>query len=82
MIGSISENKKADLIILDLSDVLLQPINDIFSDIVYNAKGSNVITTIVNGKILMENRVLKNLDEQDVIEKCKNILNNRTSLFS
>ena len=30
----------------------------------------------------MENRVLKNLDEQDVIEKCKNILNNRTSLFS
>lgn len=74
LIGSISENKLADLIILDLSDVLLQPINDIFSDIVYNAKGTNVITTIVNGNILMENRKLINLDEKDIIEKCKNII--------
>lgn len=74
LIGSISENKLADLIILDLSDVTLQPINDIFSNIVYNAKGSNVITTIVNGKILMENRILSNLDEAKIIEKCQNIL--------
>lgn len=74
LIGSISENKLADLIILDLSDILLQPINDIFSDIVYNAKGTNVLTTIVNGKILMENRKLINLDEKDIIDKCKNII--------
>lgn len=51
-IGSITAGKYADLIILDLSSVTLQPINDVFSDIVYNAKGTNVITTIVNGKIL------------------------------
>lgn len=74
LIGSITENKLADLIILDLSDVTLQPINDIFSNIVYNAKGSNVITTIVNGKVLMENRILINLDEAKIIEKCQNIL--------
>ena len=74
LIGSISENKLADLIVLDLSDVLLQPINDIFSDIVYNAKGSNVETTIVGGKVLMENRSLANLNELDIIDKCKNIL--------
>ena len=77
IIGSVSEQKKADLIILDLSNALLQPINDIFSDIVYNAKGTNVITTIVNGNILMENRILKGLDEQTIIKKCQNILNNR-----
>lgn len=74
LIGSISENKLADLIILDLSDVTLQPINDIFSNIVYNAKGCNVITTIVNGKVLMENRILANLDEAKVIKNCQNIL--------
>ena len=77
LIGSIKENKLADLIILDLSDILLQPINDIFADIVYNAKGSNVITTIINGKIVMENRHLNNLDEATVITKCKNILHNK-----
>lgn len=58
-IGSIRENKKADIIILDTNTEVMQPINDIFSDIVYNAKGTNVETTIVNGKILMENRKIK-----------------------
>ena len=60
---------------LDLSDITTQPINDIFSDIVYNCKGTNVITTIVGGKILMENRDLINLDENQIIENCKNIMN-------
>lgn len=58
-IGSIKENKKADLIVLDINTEVMQPVNDIFSDIVYNAKGTNVETTIVNGKILMENKKIK-----------------------
>ena len=56
-IGSIKEEKKADLIILNLEDnPITTPINDVFADIVYNAKGYNVETTIINGKILMENK--------------------------
>ena len=47
--------------------------HDIFSDIVYNVKGSNVDTTIVNGKILMENRVM-NIKEKNIYEKCKRII--------
>ncbi len=74
LIGSIKENKLADLIILDLSSVILQPINDIFSDIVYNCKGTNVITTIVGGKILMEDRTLIGLNEDEIIKNCENIM--------
>ncbi len=74
LIGSINLGKLADLILLDLSDITLQPIHDVFSDIVYNAKGSNVITTIVNGKILMENKKLSFLDENEVLKNCQNIL--------
>lgn len=74
LIGSISENKLADLIILDMSDILMQPINDVFSDIVYNAKGTNVETTIINGAVVMENRKLTNINEKDVIDRCSNIL--------
>ena len=51
-IGSIAEGKKADIIILNLDTPVVSPINDIFAAIVYNAKGSNVETTIINGKIL------------------------------
>ncbi len=74
LIGSITEGKLADLIILDLSSVTTQPINDVLADIVYNAKGSDVETTIVGGKVLMENRKLTNLNEQRIIEQCKNII--------
>lgn len=72
-IGSIEEGKAADIIILNLDTVVTNPINDIFSDIIYNAKGMNVETTIVNGKILMENYKIKN-DELIIYEKCKNII--------
>lgn len=56
-IGSIKEGKKADIIILNLeNNPITTPINDVFADIVYNAKGYNVETTIINGQILMENK--------------------------
>jgi 5-methylthioadenosine/S-adenosylhomocysteine deaminase len=76
LIGSITENKLADLIILDLSGITLQPINDVFSDIVYNAKGNDVVTTIVNGKILMEDRKLVDLDENEVLTYPINLSSN------
>lgn len=73
-IGSISVGKKADLIILNLDNEVTQPVNNVLSDIVYNAKGSNVDTTIINGKILMENRKVLGVDEKYIYEKCKNII--------
>lgn len=74
-IGSIEEGNIADLIILDLNNLVTQPINDIFSNIVYNVKGCNVDTTIVNGKILMENKILNtNIDEKFIYNKCKEII--------
>lgn len=74
--GSIEEGKNADLIILDLDNVTSQPINDIFSNIVYNAKGNNVIATIANGKILMENRKTNFANEEEIYTKCNEIIKN------
>lgn len=73
IIGSIEVGKRADLIIIQLNDVVTNPINDVFSDIVYNAKGTNVITTIINGKILMEDRKIFQ-DENEIYCKCKDII--------
>ena len=73
-IGSIEENKKADLIILDLENELTQPVNDVFSNIVYNVNSENVQTTIISGKIIMENRKIEGINEKEIFEKCKNII--------
>lgn len=73
-IGSIEEGKCADIIILELDNVVTNPINDLCSDIVYNVKGNNVETTIVNGNILMEKGNIEK-DEIDLFNKCKGIIN-------
>lgn len=73
--GSIEEGKNADLIILDLNSITTQPINDVFSNIVYNVKGNNVITTISNGKVLMENRKTNFKDEKEIYKKCEEVIN-------
>ena len=72
-IGSIEVGKKADIILVELNDSVNQPINDLLSDIVYNVKGSNVLTTIINGKILMENRKCL-LDKESIYKNCKKII--------
>lgn len=75
-IGSIEEGKLADIIILSLDSPLTLPLNDIIAEIVYNVKAQNVETTIVNGKILMENKAFKLKNDPKVIyEKCENIIN-------
>ena len=58
-VGSIDINKKADLIAIDLESTCVNmPINDIFSTIVYNAKGVNVKFLMVDGEILLDKIVL------------------------
>jgi len=70
-IGSLEVGKKADIVLVDLSKPHLKPLHNIYASIVYSAHGSDVDTVIVDGKILMENRHVKTLDEQAVMEKAE-----------
>ncbi len=72
-IGCIEIGKTADIIILDLENEINQPINDIISNIVYNVKGNNVNTTIINGKIVMEDKKIIGINEQQIFENCQKI---------
>jgi len=73
-IGSLEENKKADLIIIDMNEEYIQPINDIFASVVYNVKGSNVDTTIINGQVLMESKKLICIKTEEIYKECKKII--------
>ena len=73
-IGSIEEGKKADIILIDLDTEVTNPIGTIFSDIVYNAKGSNVSHTIINGKLLMEDGEIEKIDKYEIFKRCKDII--------
>jgi 5-methylthioadenosine/S-adenosylhomocysteine deaminase len=67
-IGSLETGKRADLIVLDLNNLHTSPQSlDVASTIVYAAQASDVRTVIVDGEILMRERELTTLDEQQVI---------------
>ena len=71
-IGSIEVGKKADIILIDTNAANMVPdSSSLSSNVIYSANGSNVDTTICNGKILMENKKLTVLDEQEIFEKAK-----------
>ncbi|MFQ5975469.1 MAG: amidohydrolase [Candidatus Hydrothermarchaeales archaeon] len=67
-IGSIEVGKRADVIMLDMQGTTLVPMTNPVSHLVYSVQGSNVETVIVDGKIIMEDRRMKTLDESRVIE--------------
>lgn len=70
-IGTLERGKRADVVIVDLQTVRSQPVYAVESAIVYAASGSAVVTTIVDGKILMRRGELLTLDEDEVIAKAQ-----------
>lgn len=62
----IKEGSVADIILIDMREPHLNPINDIEASIVYSMQGSDVDTTIVGGEVLMKNRQLTKLDEEKI----------------
>ena len=69
-VGSIEVGKKADLILVDTNTPNMTPSSAIIaSNLVYSANGSNVDTTICNGQVLMENKKVLTIDEEDVLAK-------------
>jgi cytosine/adenosine deaminase-related metal-dependent hydrolase len=66
-LGQLTTGRRADLIVVDTTQPHLQPMFDPVAQIVYAAKGSDVRTTIVNGKVLMHDRQVRTLDRQAVL---------------
>ena len=78
MIGSIEVGKKADIIMLDLEEVLTAPHTDLITDICHNSY-NNVCMTMVNGKVLMKDKkILLDIDEAKVLK----LVNNRIKELS
>ena len=66
-LGKIKEGYIADMIILDgEAENMIPKIHNPYNHIAYSAHAGNVLTSIINGKVVMEDRKLKFIDEADV----------------
>lgn len=67
--GMIRKGALADIIIVDRNKAHMRPFYDAASHLVYSANGQDVMTSIVNGKLLMQDYEVLCMDEMKIIEQ-------------
>ncbi len=70
-IGSLEAGKKADLILITLDKPNAVPMYDIYAQIAYALKASDVETVVIGGRVVMRDRKLLTVDEPRVLEKAR-----------
>lgn len=63
---TLETGKKADLIVIDLNQPNMQPLNNIVKNIVYSGSKSNIQLTMCNGRVLYEKGEFKTMDIERV----------------
>lgn len=70
----LAKGKQADLIMIDLKQPNMQPINNIAKNLVYSGSKQNVKMTMIRGKILYENgQFTKDYDVEEIYRKANEI---------
>lgn len=70
-IGSLEPGKKADLILINLAEPNAVPMYDVYSQLAYALKASDVDTVIIGGRVVMRDRKLLTLREPEILAKAR-----------
>jgi cytosine/adenosine deaminase-related metal-dependent hydrolase len=70
-VGTLAPDHYADIIIVDYKGPTPVNSDTINSHILFGVTGRHVDTTIINGKIIMKDRVLVNIDEEALMAKSR-----------
>jgi len=70
-LGVLKAGAAADIIVADYDPLTPMTADNINSHILFGLNGSKVITTIINGKVLMKDRVLLYVDEAKAMSDCR-----------
>jgi 5-methylthioadenosine/S-adenosylhomocysteine deaminase len=70
-IGSIEKGKKADLVLISLDEPNAVPMYDVYAQIAYALKGSDVETVVIGGRVVMREHKLLTVDEDAALAKAR-----------
>jgi len=70
-IGSLEPGKKADLILIRLDRPNAVPMYDVYAQLAYALKGSDVQTVIIGGRLVMRDQSLLTVKEEEAIAKAR-----------
>src|SRR6266403_1408952 len=74
-IGSLEAGKKADLILIGLDAPHAVPMFDVYAQLAYALKGSDVETVIIAGRVVMRDQKVLTVDEAAAIAKAREYKN-------
>jgi 5-methylthioadenosine/S-adenosylhomocysteine deaminase len=70
-IGSLEVGKKADLILISLDEANAVPMYDIYAQLAYALKASDVETVVIGGRVVMRDHKLLTVNEQAAMAKAR-----------
>jgi 5-methylthioadenosine/S-adenosylhomocysteine deaminase len=87
-IGSLETGKKADVILVDVDTPWCRPIRtqNLATNLVYNANGSDVTDVIIDGRVVVKNREITTVDRKAILketqERAERIWSDASELFA
>jgi 5-methylthioadenosine/S-adenosylhomocysteine deaminase len=70
-IGSLEAGKKADIILIGLDEPNAVPMYDVYAQLAYALKSSDIETVIIGGKVVMRDKKLLTINEPAVLAKAR-----------
>jgi 5-methylthioadenosine/S-adenosylhomocysteine deaminase len=70
-IGSLERGKKADFILVESRLAHAMPLYNVYSQVVYDLKGADVRTSVINGKVVMLDGRILTLDDARIKQKAR-----------
>jgi 5-methylthioadenosine/S-adenosylhomocysteine deaminase len=70
-IGSLEAGKKADVIVISLNEPNAVPMYDVYAQLAYALKGSDVETVVIGGRVVMREHQLLTVKEEEAIAKAR-----------
>jgi len=77
-IGSLENGKKADLILISLDEPNAVPMYDIYAQLAYALKANDVETVVIGGRLVMRNRSLLTVNEEQAMARAREYKNTIT----
>jgi 5-methylthioadenosine/S-adenosylhomocysteine deaminase len=73
--GELQPGKLADVVLLELKGVHLQPwhADDLINSLVFCGKAGDVRDTVIHGQVVMRNRQITHMNETDLIDEAQSI---------
>ena len=81
-LGRLAPGAKADLIVVDLRSVRVNPVDDPIRTLIMNTTGANVRDVVINGRFVMQDYTIPGIDTQRLIEEAQGCFNQFKAMHS